>query len=54
MLQEFEAKGINPFAFDYSDSNVLLLKNLEVRLGKDIGDVIEKDKRLVIGNTKKR
>ena len=54
ILQEFEAKGLNPFEFDYSDSNVLLHKHMESRKGKDINDVIEKDKKLFVGNTKVR
>ena len=54
MLKDFEAKGLNPFEFDYSDSNVLLHKHLEVKRGKDINDVIEKDLKLVVGKAKKR
>jgi hypothetical protein len=54
VLKDFEAKGLNPFEFDYSDSNVLLHKHLEVKRGKDINDVIEKDLKLVVGKAKKR
>lgn len=53
-MKDFEARGLSPFEFDYSDSNVLLLKHLEQKRGKDINDVIEKDVKLIIGNARKR
>jgi len=45
---------LNPFEFDYGDSNVLLHKHMEVRKGKDINDIMEVDKKSFVGNAKVR
>ena len=54
IISELEVQGLNPFEFDYSDSKVIMYQKLESRKGKDLKDVIEKDNRTVIGNTKIR
>lgn len=41
-MEEIEKLQERPYAHDYSDSKVLMYKNLDVKRGLDIKEVMEK------------
>ena len=44
MIEEIENKLLRPYAHDYSDSKMLMLKNMEPKRGLDIKEVMQRNK----------
>jgi len=44
VIEEIENKLLRPYAHDYSDSKMLMLKNMEPKRGLDIKEVMQRNK----------